>query len=99
MNFDAASQFFLRTARQIVIIGFLNYFGLIFMMIFRSIGVSEIENIPLVTSVLEFIPGGVAEMVTASLSLNTDLYNCSSGSNTTARNYILFCYHRCFDYL
>jgi membrane AbrB-like protein len=59
-------------ARQIVIVGFLSSLGLIFMMIFCSIGVSEIANIPLVTSVLAFAPGGVAEMATASLSFHVD---------------------------
>jgi uncharacterized membrane protein AbrB (regulator of aidB expression) len=42
------------------------------MMIFCSIGVSSLANIPLVTSTLAFAPGGVAEMATASLSLHAD---------------------------
>jgi membrane AbrB-like protein len=59
-------------ARQIAMVGFLSSLGLIFMMIFCSIGVSSLANIPLVTSTLAFAPGGVAEMATASLSLHAD---------------------------
>ncbi len=59
-------------AKRIVFVGLLSSGGLMVVMLLCSIGVSQVTGIPLVTAILSFAPGGVAEMATASLSLHAN---------------------------
>lgn len=59
-------------AKHVVIVGLLTSLGLVFSMVLCAIVISKIADIPLVTSVLAFAPGGVAEMATTSLALHAD---------------------------
>ncbi len=59
-------------AGRIVVVGVLSSFGLVLVMALCAAGVSEVTQIPLVTCVLAFAPGGVAEMATTSLALHAD---------------------------
>ncbi|MBM7644081.1 membrane AbrB-like protein [Scopulibacillus daqui] len=61
-----------RGAKQIVTVGLLSSLGLVMTMFLCSIGVSGMTGIPLVTCILAFAPGGVAEMATTSLTLHAN---------------------------
>ncbi|MBT2728326.1 AbrB family transcriptional regulator [Bacillus sp. ISL-75] len=58
--------------KQTMIIAFLSTIGLIFSMIMCAIFVSKVTGIALITAVLAFAPGGIAEMTTTSVALNAD---------------------------
>lgn len=58
--------------KQTLIIAFLSTIGLIFSMIMCAIFVSKVTGIALITAVLAFAPGGIAEMTTTSVVLNAD---------------------------
>ncbi|WCK53431.1 AbrB family transcriptional regulator [Aneurinibacillus sp. Ricciae_BoGa-3] len=59
-------------AARIAIVGLLSSLGLVLALVFCSVFVSKITQIPLVTCILAFAPGGVAEMATTSLALHAD---------------------------
>jgi uncharacterized protein len=58
--------------KQTMIIAFLSTIGLIFSMIMCAILVTKVTGIALITAVLGFAPGGIAEMTTTSVVLNAD---------------------------
>lgn len=58
--------------KQTIIVAFLSTIGLIFSMIMCAIFVSKVTGIALITAVLAFAPGGIAEMTTTSVVLNAD---------------------------
>ncbi|MCM3694314.1 AbrB family transcriptional regulator [Neobacillus niacini] len=58
--------------KQTIIVAFLSTIGLIFSMIMCAIFVSKVTGISLITAILAFAPGGIAEMTTTSVVLNAD---------------------------
>ncbi|MDR7073108.1 AbrB family transcriptional regulator [Fictibacillus barbaricus] len=58
--------------KNIIILGSLTSTGMIIVMAILGFGVSEITHIQLVTTLLAFAPGGVAEMATTSVALHAD---------------------------
>jgi membrane AbrB-like protein len=58
--------------KQTIMVAFLSTIGLIFSMIICAIFVSKVTGIALITAVLAFAPGGIAEMATTSVVLNAD---------------------------
>lgn len=58
--------------KQTIFVALLSTIGLIFSMIMCAIFVSKVTGIALITSVLAFAPGGIAEMTTTSVVLNAD---------------------------
>ncbi|MFE4133543.1 AbrB family transcriptional regulator [Peribacillus sp. YIM B13482] len=58
--------------KRTIIVAFLSTIGLIFSMIICAIFVSKVTGIALITAVLAFAPGGIAEMTTTSVLLNAD---------------------------
>lgn len=46
--------------------------GLVILLCILSVGISKITHIPLVTCILAFAPGGVAEMTTTAIALHAD---------------------------
>lgn len=59
-------------AREVVIVGLITSICLVGAMAVCSFGVSVLTHLPLVTSILAFAPGGVAEMATASVAYKAD---------------------------
>lgn len=57
---------------QIIIVGLVSSLCLVLTLLFCSIGIAKLTHIPLVTCILAFAPGGVAEMATAAISLHAD---------------------------
>ncbi|OEI73648.1 hypothetical protein BG616_05350 [Bacillus subtilis] len=57
---------------RIIIVGFISSVGLIAAMFLSAVIVSELTGISLITSVLAFAPGGIAEMATTSVTLHAD---------------------------
>ncbi|AUS13295.1 MULTISPECIES: AbrB family transcriptional regulator [Bacillus] len=57
---------------RIIIVGFVSSVGLIAAMFLSAVIVSELTGISLITSVLAFAPGGIAEMATTSVTLHAD---------------------------
>ncbi|WP_336805098.1 AbrB family transcriptional regulator [Bacillus subtilis] len=57
---------------HIIIVGFVSSVGLIAAMFLSAVIVSELTGISLITSVLAFAPGGIAEMATTSVTLHAD---------------------------
>jgi uncharacterized protein len=58
--------------KQTIMVAFLSTMGLIFSMIMCAFFVSKVTGIALITAVLAFAPGGIAEMTTTSVVLNAD---------------------------
>lgn len=58
--------------RQIFIVSLVSTLSLVLLMISISAVISEFTHIPLVTCILAFAPGGVAEMSTAAVALHAD---------------------------
>ncbi|MBM7644945.1 membrane AbrB-like protein [Scopulibacillus daqui] len=59
-------------AKQVVLVGLLSSMGLVIAMFLCSIGISDLTGIPLVTAILAFAPGGVAEMAATALTLHAN---------------------------
>ncbi|MFY4773676.1 AbrB family transcriptional regulator [Metabacillus sp. RGM 3146] len=59
-------------AREVVIVGLITSICLVGAMAVCSFGVSALTHLSLVTSILAFAPGGVAEMATASVAYKAD---------------------------
>lgn len=57
---------------RIIIVGFVSSVGLIAAMFLSAVIVSKLTGISLITSVLAFAPGGIAEMATTSVTLHAD---------------------------
>lgn len=57
---------------RIMIVGFISSVGLIAAMLLSAVIVSKLTGISLITSVLAFAPGGIAEMATTSVTLHAD---------------------------
>lgn len=58
---------------KVVVVGLLSSIGLIFFMFLLAWIVSITANIPLITTVLAFAPGGLAEMATISVLIHADI--------------------------
>jgi membrane AbrB-like protein len=57
---------------QIIFVSFVNILSLVFLTIMISFGISEVTHIPLITCILAFAPGGIAEMSTTAIALHAD---------------------------
>ena len=68
--------------KQTMFVAFLSTIGLIFSMIMCAIFVSKVTGIALITTVLAFAPGGIAEMTTTSVVLNGRFYICRCSAST-----------------
>ncbi|MDP4085510.1 MAG: AbrB family transcriptional regulator [Bacillota bacterium] len=58
--------------KRIIIIGLFSSLCLVCLLLLCSIAVARLTHIPLVTCILAFAPGGVAEMATAAIALHAD---------------------------
>jgi membrane AbrB-like protein len=57
---------------QIIFVSFINTLSLVILTIIISFGISEATHIPLITCILAFAPGGIAEMSATAISLHAD---------------------------
>ncbi|MBT2573895.1 AbrB family transcriptional regulator [Bacillus sp. ISL-51] len=57
---------------RVLTVGFISSVGLIAAMILSAVIVSKLTGIPMITSVLAFAPGGIAEMAATSITLHED---------------------------
>lgn len=58
--------------RQIIFVSLVNALCLVILMIMISFGISKLTHIPLITCILAFAPGGIAEMSTTAIALHAD---------------------------
>jgi membrane AbrB-like protein len=57
---------------QIIFVSLVNAVCLVILVIMISFGISEFTHIPLITCILAFAPGGIAEMSTTAIALHAD---------------------------
>lgn len=57
---------------RVLTVGFISSVGLIAAMILSAVAVSKLTGISMITSVLAFSPGGIAEMAATSITLHED---------------------------
>jgi membrane AbrB-like protein len=58
--------------RQIIFVSLINTLCLVILTIMISLIISEVTHIPLITCILAFAPGGIAEMSTTAIALHAD---------------------------